>query len=659
MRVCHPLVLRLGALACLPWLISGCSSGLGTSNLEPGSAAQAARMSLSGRVHGGQQAVSGAHVYLMAMGEAGLGSEATSLLQAGGAGVSVDSVGRGYVTSGADGTFSVTGDYVSCADPLDQVYVLALGGNPGLNVAGTNNAALTLAASVGACGSLTASGSVQINELSTVAFTSAFAAFATNAWQVGAPANLDGATADGALAASNLVGMTTGTANASLGSMAEPAAKVNTLGNALAVCVNSPSPDSAGCKALAQATGATDTLSAALAIAQSPATNVAALFAMGTPGSPFQPMLTEAPADWTLSAQMPAGLVTTPGVIELGDSITTLLPGNGATPVTSGYGALLASVLGSPFNNNVGPQTNIYSQGGDESIDSAYKAWIRGVPGATGNVPVTLMIGSNDGFLTDPAATNSSHEQVYRETLLAELSLWLTPPANKLFPWFNPACTNNGGWDFDGSFPGASNGLGVYTSTVGSLMTCSINSAGGAIYVWHLVDGAAGSASVTVDGAACGNFSSAYPGYDGSYNAQVNTVAALRCAVPAGKHQVTIMQTAGGHIGFEGLGTAPSGQLSLAAPPRMYTVGPLHQWSDQSATATMLYAKLMENVSAQLAADGYLVQYVNVRDHVTFNGTLDPGNTGVPGASCMANGLHPANCGHAQIAAVLSRAIAH
>ena len=93
---------------------------------------------IRGKCHGGQQPIQGAHVYLFAAGTAGYGKPSVSLLNPAATGHS-DAIGA-YVLSDANGAFTITGDY-GCTS-VDQVYVYALGGNPG---AGTNLVAGLLA----------------------------------------------------------------------------------------------------------------------------------------------------------------------------------------------------------------------------------------------------------------------------------------------------------------------------------------------------------------------------------------------------------------------------------------------------------------------------------------------------------------------------------
>jgi hypothetical protein len=84
---------------------------------------------ISGRVHGGQQPVSGATIQLYAVASSG-GSPSTALIS-----VSVS------VTSASDGTFTITGDYTCPSGGL--VYLTATGGNPGITSSNSNIALMT------------------------------------------------------------------------------------------------------------------------------------------------------------------------------------------------------------------------------------------------------------------------------------------------------------------------------------------------------------------------------------------------------------------------------------------------------------------------------------------------------------------------------------
>jgi hypothetical protein len=145
----HPrsiaLTLLLGSVA----LISGCAGmnvGLPDSVTSP----QVQGPPVVGSVFGGHTPVVGAHVYLLQPGTSGYGSAATSILatgaysgvtSAGGYPISVDTsdpnvtVGSKYVTSDAQGGFSLSGAYACTAG--QPVYLYAYGGSP-LTVAPTS-----------------------------------------------------------------------------------------------------------------------------------------------------------------------------------------------------------------------------------------------------------------------------------------------------------------------------------------------------------------------------------------------------------------------------------------------------------------------------------------------------------------------------------------
>src|ERR1019366_7829955 len=97
-------------LACLlPLVLTGCTlSTTAAPTPEAGPAIQ-------GVVHGGQNPIVGANVSLLAANPTGYGNPSLSLLTSG-TGRTLDSSGGAtngfyYVTTGGDGSFSITGDY--------------------------------------------------------------------------------------------------------------------------------------------------------------------------------------------------------------------------------------------------------------------------------------------------------------------------------------------------------------------------------------------------------------------------------------------------------------------------------------------------------------------------------------------------------------------
>ena len=305
-----------------------------SSSLEPG-------IAITGSVHGGQQPIVGGHVYLFAAnttGYAGPGiapsssNASVSLLNSSSTGAS-DALGA-YVTTGAGGKFSITGDY-TCT-PNTQVYLYALGGNPG---GGTNSAAGLMAA-LGNCpgsGTFSSSSFINVNEVTTAAAAYAFAGFASDATHVSssgtalAKVGIQNAFAN----AANLVDVSAGAALSTTpaGNGTAPQSLVNTLGNILAACVNTngavtgPTNPTA-CYTLfnnAQSNGSsgtvpTDTATAAINIAHNPGVNVSNLYGLATAVAPFSPALSSAPNDFIVGIEFTGGGLNNPQAIAIDGS---------------------------------------------------------------------------------------------------------------------------------------------------------------------------------------------------------------------------------------------------------------------------------------------------------------------------------------------------
>jgi hypothetical protein len=295
-------------------LLSGCA--LKTS-APPDSASG---IPLSGRVHGGQQPVVGAHVYLFAAGTTGYGAASTSLLTSGTVGS--DSLGQ-YVTTDANGSFTITGGDYTCISGT-QLYVLATQGNPGIP-GNQTNPNLALMAAVGQC---PAAGDLQatvpfifVNEVTTIGSVYALSGFMTDLAHVsssGTPLARAGI-AQAFATVNSLVNIAMGTALAvtPAGNGTVPQAEINSLANALASCVNSTGASSPPCTTLftnAQSGGTvpTDTVTAALYIAQNPGSNVSSLASIPLPTSPFQPSLSSVPNDFTIALNFTGGGLSQP-----------------------------------------------------------------------------------------------------------------------------------------------------------------------------------------------------------------------------------------------------------------------------------------------------------------------------------------------------------
>ncbi len=282
-------------------LISGCSAGFTSTQ------ASSAGTALSGTLHGGQQPVSGARIYLYAVGTSGYGSTSASLLN------------NTYVTTDSGGNWSITADYTCPAGA--SVYVLALGGNPGQG-GSVNNSKLGLMAGLGACSSLLPTTRISIDEVTTVATVYALAPFMSSETQIGSSST-------NAIGMSNafgniptLVNIASGTAYAvtPAGNGTVPQAEIDTLANALAPCVNSDGTGTA-CTNLMSAANVSssagtpvDTVQAMLNIARNPGANVTSLYNLSAANAPFQPALTTAPNDFTMQVAYTGNLNQVQGI---------------------------------------------------------------------------------------------------------------------------------------------------------------------------------------------------------------------------------------------------------------------------------------------------------------------------------------------------------
>jgi hypothetical protein len=175
----------------------GCATGVP-------SIATSSTPQLRGMVHGGSQPISGAVIQLYAAGTTGYGTGATALLNT-------------PVTTDANGTFSITGDY-TCPSSTSQLYLVATGGNPGLTPPSTNNAAIVLMTALGPCtlygsqSTLNPNSFIFMNEATTVASVYALAPFMTyGTTQVGASSTNSLGLANAFLTVPNLVNTSTGT----------------------------------------------------------------------------------------------------------------------------------------------------------------------------------------------------------------------------------------------------------------------------------------------------------------------------------------------------------------------------------------------------------------------------------------------------------------
>ncbi len=279
-------------------VLTGCAVTADQS-VSPSASANAA---MQGSVHGGQQPLSGSTVSIYAVGTSGYGAGASLLAS---------------TTTDANGNFTfATGSY-TCPFANTPVYLTAQGGNPGLGTGA--NANIMLAAGIGACSSA-ASATVQLNEVTTVATAFALSHFftptlgASSSDAFGGTAAGNGTYNTGLVMANTytiptIVSIAGGSALPSSAAITRETAKLNTLANIIASCVNSAGGnpgDGTACGTLFSAAAGPgnsnfpfDTLQAAVQIALAPYKNVATLYNLSTATSPFVGLSTQ-PNDFTL-----------------------------------------------------------------------------------------------------------------------------------------------------------------------------------------------------------------------------------------------------------------------------------------------------------------------------------------------------------------------
>jgi NHL repeat len=388
--------------------LAGCEGG--TSMIAPQNPITAAPVSAHGRVMGGQQPITGTSIYLYAAGAGSYGSAASSLLTSSAG--NQDGAGNWYVKADANGNWAITGDWSCPSSPSPSyLYVLALGGNPGVASANPN---LALVAALGPCSQVNASTYVVVNELTTVASVWALSPFMTGMTNIGSSATNQLGLANAFAAVNSVANITTGTASGpALPSGATlPIAKINTLADILSSCVNSTggtAGDSSPCGNLFSATtvnsvAPTNTVAAALNMAQNPAANVSALYALQPASPPFVPSLSSAPKDLTIAINYTGGGLNAPTAIATDQSGNVWVANSGGDTVTW-LDHLGNSKLGASGTSLGGVPAGI-------AIDLSGNAWVTAsndevyeLSSSSGSIISSPLTGFNEptGIAIDPA----------------------------------------------------------------------------------------------------------------------------------------------------------------------------------------------------------------------------------------------------------------
>jgi streptogramin lyase len=154
-----------------------------------------------------------------------------------------------------------------------------------------------------------------------------------------------------------------------------PVAKINTLADVLATCINSAggtAGDNSPCGNLFANTtvnGAapTDTITATMNMAHSPHQNVAALTNSASAAGPFQPTLSSAPNDLNIVITYAAGGFSTPRAVAVDTLGNVWVPNTGTSTVTemTATGSLLSPPLGYAFSSVNAPVAIATDQSGN------------------------------------------------------------------------------------------------------------------------------------------------------------------------------------------------------------------------------------------------------------------------------------------------------
>jgi hypothetical protein len=315
-------------------------------------------------VTGGQQPVALVKLQLYQAGTTGYGSTATLL-------------GSPTQTT-SNGNFDLP-SYTCTAG--SQIYLVGTGGIPYSTVTNSN---LALMVGLGTCGGTDLNNFIDVNELTTVASVWALAPFMTGIANIGASSTNSAGLANAFAAINELVNTANGTvpgpalpAGATL-----PATEINTLADILAQCVNSAggvAGDGSGCGDLfnlaPNATGTvypTDTITAALNIAQNPGRNATNLNKLQSANPVFMPSINANAQvnDWTLAITYTGGGLNAPTSVATDAAGSVWVTNSGNASVTK------LDYLGNAISGANGFTAGGFNGPSAIAIDTGGNAWI-------------------------------------------------------------------------------------------------------------------------------------------------------------------------------------------------------------------------------------------------------------------------------------------
>jgi hypothetical protein len=307
----------------------------------------------------------------------------------------------GTTRSARDGTFRVNVP----AQANDVVYAIATGGTSAKHT--RPNPAIALMAIV----PQRTSGSLVINELSTVASGYALAQFLRGTALSGASPGLPNAAATTFNLVSPGGGVSPVLASPPNGVATEALSTFESLAAIVSACVDGAPPACSALFAAARPPGGAapaNTLEAVVDIARNPVHDAAAIFRLLPAMPAYLPVLTSAPNAWVLALKYTAGGFDAPGRIAFDTAGNVWSTNNFEPPTTTvGLGLTVLSPTGRPILNSPLKGGGVYGAGFGIAIDSRNRVWIGNVSGSS------ISLFSNDGVplsrseASTPSATMS------------------------------------------------------------------------------------------------------------------------------------------------------------------------------------------------------------------------------------------------------------
>ncbi len=346
--------------------LTGCGSSFVSTPSDKNLSTYVKGQPFGGTAMGGQQPIGTSRLYLFAAGTSGYGGASVSLIKAA-PGASypsqLDSNGNYYITTSyPSGSFNFAAGQYQCS-PGQQVYLYSVGGNVGngANSAVSEMAILGTCTNTGYFSQLPTSGFLYMNEVSTVAAAYALAGFATDATHISSgPSALAATGLQNAFnIAPNLYNIGAGPAQGALAVTAQgdgevPQAEINSIADMLASCINSGGSTSTNCSTLFSSalsggttgTTPTDTSTAAINIAHHPGAAATALATLFTDTSPFQPIVTTIPFDFSIIITYPDGDGPSGIAVDGAGNVWVANTNGGTVTELASNGALLSGTSG-------------------------------------------------------------------------------------------------------------------------------------------------------------------------------------------------------------------------------------------------------------------------------------------------------------------------